>query len=157
MPGVAITGRGLTREYPAGERSLTALDHVDIDVRAGSLVAITGPSGSGKSTLLHVIGGMDVLTSGTLRVGDTQLDELPPRKLVTYRRKVGFVFQRFHLLPALTAADNVAAPLLPYQAGKALQRRALELLEQVGLGDRGMPCPRSCREVSSSVLPSRVR
>ncbi len=69
MPGVAITGRGLTREYPAGERSQIALDHVDIDVAAGSLVAITGPSGSGKSTLLHVIGGMDILTSGTLRVG----------------------------------------------------------------------------------------
>src|SRR5580692_12244905 len=141
MPGVDITGRGLTRDYPAGARSQTALDHVDIDVAAGSLVAITGPSGSGKSTLLHVIGGMDILTSGTLKVGETQLDELPPRKLVTYRRKVGFVFQRFHLLPALTAADNVAAPLLPYEAGKALQRRALELLEQVGLGDRGDALP----------------
>jgi len=141
MPGVAITGRGLTREYPAGERSLTALDHVDLDVDAGSLVAITGPSGSGKSTLLHVIGGMDILTSGTLRVGDTQLDELASRKLVAYRRRVGFVFQRFHLLPALTAADNVAAPLLPYQAGKALRRRAHELLEQVGLGDRGDSLP----------------
>ncbi|HEY6468368.1 MAG TPA: ABC transporter ATP-binding protein [Candidatus Dormibacteraeota bacterium] len=141
MPGVAITGRGLTREYPAGERSQTALDHVDIDIAAGSLVAITGPSGSGKSTLLHVIGGMDILTSGTLRVGETQLDELPPRKLVSYRRRVGFVFQRFHLLPALTAADNVAAPLLPYQAGKALQQRALTLLEQVGLGDRGDALP----------------
>lgn len=141
MPGVSITGRGLTRDYPAGKRSLTALDHVDLDVDSGSLVAITGPSGSGKSTLLHVIGGMDILTSGTLLVGDTQLDELPQRKLVAYRRRVGFVFQRFHLLPALTAADNVAAPLLPYQAGKALQRRAHELLEQVGLGDRGDSLP----------------
>jgi putative ABC transport system ATP-binding protein len=141
MAGVAIAGRGLTREYPAGERSQTALDHVDLDIESGSLVAITGPSGSGKSTLLHVIGGMDILTSGTLRVGDTQLDGLSPRKLVAYRRKVGFVFQRFHLLPALTAADNVAAPLLPYQAGKALQRRAHELLEQVGLGDRGDSLP----------------
>jgi putative ABC transport system ATP-binding protein len=141
MPGVGITGRGLTRDYPAGERSLTALDHVDLDVAAGSLVAITGSSGSGKSTLLHVIGGMDLLTSGTLLVGETQLDGLAPRKLVAYRRRVGFVFQRFHLLPALTAADNVAAPLLPYQAGKALQRRARELLEQVGLGDRANSLP----------------
>jgi putative ABC transport system ATP-binding protein len=141
MPGVGITGRGLTRDYPAGERSLTALDHVDLDVAAGSLVAITGPSGSGKSTLLHVIGGMDLLTSGTLLVGETQVDGLAPRKLVAYRRRVGFVFQRFHLLPALTAADNVAAPLLPYQAGKALQRRTHELLEQVGLGDRANSLP----------------
>jgi putative ABC transport system ATP-binding protein len=141
MPGVAITGRGLTRDYPAGDRSLVALDHVDLDIEAGSLVAITGPSGSGKSTLLHVIGGMDILTSGTLRVGETQLDELPPRRLVTYRRRVGFVFQRFHLLPALTAADNVAAPLLPYEAGKNLQRRARALLEQVGLGDRADALP----------------
>jgi putative ABC transport system ATP-binding protein len=141
MPGVAVTGRGLTRDYPAGERSLTALDHVDIDIDAGSLVAITGPSGSGKSTLLHVIGGMDILTSGTLRVGETQLDELPPRRLVAYRRRVGFVFQRFHLWPALTAADNVAAPLLPYEPGKRLRQRARELLEQVGLGDRADALP----------------
>jgi putative ABC transport system ATP-binding protein len=141
VPGVAVVGRGLTRDYPAGERSLTALDHVDIDIDAGSLVAITGSSGSGKSTLLHVIGGMDILTSGTLRVGDTQLDELPPRRMVMYRRKVGFVFQRFHLLPALTAADNVAAPLLPYEAGEKLQQRARELLEQVGLGDRADALP----------------
>jgi putative ABC transport system ATP-binding protein len=141
MPGVAITGRAMTRDYPSGERSLTAVDHVDLDIAAGELVAITGPSGSGKSTLLHVIGGMDILTSGTLRVGDTQLDEMPARRLVTYRRRVGFVFQRFHLLPALTAADNVAAPLLPYEAGKGLQRRARELLEQVGLGDRADALP----------------
>ncbi len=141
MPGVAITGRGLTRQYPAGERSQTALDHLDLDVVSGSLVVITGPSGSGKSTLLHVIGGMDTLTSGTLLVGETQLDGLPRRKLVAYRRRVGFVFQRFHLLPALTAADNVAAPLLPYQAGKPLQRRARELLEEVGLDGRGDALP----------------
>lgn len=92
---------------------------MDLDIEAGALVAITCPSGSGKPTLLHVIGGLDILSSGTLRIGDTQLDELPPRKLVAYRRRVGFVFQRFHLLPALTAADNVAAPLLPNKAGRS--------------------------------------
>src|ERR1700733_6918855 len=141
MPGVAITGRDMTREYPAGERSLTALDHVDLDVVAGSLVAITGPSGSGKSTLLHVIGGMDILTSGTLRVGDTQLNELPPRKLVAYRRRVGFVFQRFHLLPALTAADNVAAPVLPFRTGYDKRAKARDLLAAVGLAGREHDLP----------------
>jgi putative ABC transport system ATP-binding protein len=141
MPGVSIVGRGLTRAYASGERTQLALDSVDLDVASGSLVAITGPSGSGKSTLLHLIGGMDTLTSGTLLVGDTHLDGMSPRALVAYRRRVGFVFQRFHLLPALTAADNVAAPLLPYHAGKALQRRSLELLDQVGLGGRADALP----------------
>jgi putative ABC transport system ATP-binding protein len=102
MPGVRITAGGLTRVYPAGGKALTALDAVDLSIGPGTLTALTGPSGSGKSTLLHLIGGMDTPTAGTLTVGDWPLHQLSPRQLTAYRRQVGFVFQRFHLLPALT-------------------------------------------------------
>jgi putative ABC transport system ATP-binding protein len=136
MEGVQITAQGLTRIYPAGGKALTALDDIDLTIDAGALTALVGPSGSGKSTLLHLIGGMDRPTAGTLTVGTWLLHQLTPRQLTAYRRHVGFVFQRFHLLPALTALDNVAAPLLPYQRGRKLSDRARALLGAVGLADR---------------------
>ena len=136
MAGVEITAQRLTRIYPAGGKALTAIDDIDLTINAGTLTALIGPSGSGKSTLLHLIGGMDTPTAGTLTVGEWLLHQLTPRQLTAYRRHVGFVFQRFHLLPALTALDNVAAPLLPYQRGRQLLDRASALLGAVGLGDR---------------------
>jgi putative ABC transport system ATP-binding protein len=136
MAGVEITAQGLTRIYPAGGKALTAIDDIDLTIGAGTLTALIGPSGSGKSTLLHLMGGMDTPTAGTLTVGEWLLHQLTPRQLTAYRRHVGFVFQRFHLLPALTALDNVAAPLLPYQRGRKLLDRARALLGAVGLGDR---------------------
>jgi putative ABC transport system ATP-binding protein len=136
MAGVQITAQRLTRIYPAGGKALTAIDDIDLTIDAGTLTALIGPSGSGKSTLLHLIGGMDTPTAGTLTVGEWLLHQLTPRQLTAYRRHVGFVFQRFHLLPALTALDNVAAPLLPYQRGRKLLDRAGALLGAVGLGDR---------------------
>jgi putative ABC transport system ATP-binding protein len=141
MPGVKIAARGLTKVYPSGIKELIALDNLDLEIEAGRLCALVGASGSGKSTLLHLIGGMDIPTSGTLIVGGERLDLLRQKALVAYRRRVGFVFQRFHLLPALTAADNVAAPLLPYEDFGPLHERALGLLARVGLPDRGEALP----------------
>lgn len=136
MAGVEITAQRLTRIYPAGGKALTAIDDIDLTIDAGTLTALIGPSGSGKSMLLHLIGGMDTPDAGTLSVGEWLLHQLTRRQLTAYRRHVGFVFQRFHLLPALTALDNVAAPLLPYERGRTLLDRASALLGAVGLGDR---------------------
>jgi putative ABC transport system ATP-binding protein len=141
MAGVEIIAQRLTRIYPAGGKALTAIDDIDLTISAGTFTALTGPSGSGKSTLLHLIGGMDTPTAGTLTVGEWRLHQLTPRQLTVYRRHIGFVFQRFHLLPALTALDNVAAPLLPYQRGRKLLDRAGALLGAVGLADRADALP----------------
>ncbi|MET8169367.1 ABC transporter ATP-binding protein [Streptomyces sp. NPDC005329] len=124
----------MTRRYPG----LVALDSVDLEIDDGEAVAITGPSGSGKSTVLHLIGGMDRPDEGTVEV-DGQ--ELAPRRLDAHRRRTGFVFQRFHLLPALTVLDNVLAPVLPRRVDFDRRARAMELLEAVGLASRADALP----------------
>jgi putative ABC transport system ATP-binding protein len=118
-----------------------ALDAVDLDIDGGEAVALTGPSGSGKSTLLHLIGGMDRADEGQINVGGTIVSELSTRELTRYRRNVGFVFQRFHLLPGLTVIDNVIAPVLPRRVDFDKRARAGELLEAVGLADRSNSMP----------------
>lgn len=115
---------------------VAALDRVSFSVAAGSLVAIMGPSGSGKSTLLHLIGAMDDADEGRIVVGGQEVTSLPRSQQPAYRCRIGFVFQRFHLLPALTALDNVAAPLLPRRVAFDKHERARGLLAAVGLGDR---------------------
>lgn len=135
----------VTREFnsdsgflTSGGRSVTALSAVSLDVLAGEVVGIEGPSGSGKSTLLHLLAGLDTPTDGNITIRGTNIARLSTRKRTAFRRdNIGMVFQRFHLLPALTARENVALPLV--QAGvKRSQRRtrAEELLSAVGLGDR---------------------
>ena len=126
---MGVTLRGVTRRYPG----LTALDAVDLEIGDGAAVALTGPSGSGKSTVLHLLGGMDRPDEGTVEVDGT---ELTPRRLDAHRRRVGFVFQRFHLLPALTVLDNVLAPVLPRRVDFDRRARATELLDAVGLAGR---------------------
>ena len=126
--------RGVTRRYA----ELVALDAVDLRVESGAAVALTGPSGSGKSTVLHLLGGMDRPTEGTV---DVDGEELTARRLDAHRRRVGFVFQRFHLLPALTVLDNVLAPVLPRRVDFDRQERARELLEAVGLAERANALP----------------
>jgi len=134
---VDVMLRGVGRHY--GE--LRALDDVSLEVAAGSAVALTGPSGAGKSTLLHLVGAMDRPDAGEIEVGGVRVDELTRRGLDEHRRRTGFVFQRFHLLPALTALDNVVAPVLPRRVGFDRHERGLELLDAVGLADRSGALP----------------
>jgi putative ABC transport system ATP-binding protein len=132
---------GLSKRYTAGGVELVALDGVDLAVEAGAFVAIVGPSGSGKSTLLHLVGAMDEADAGTVRVGERVVSRLSSSEQVGYRRRIGFVFQRFHLLPALSVLDNVAAPLLPYRVPFDKVERARELLDAVGLAGREKALP----------------
>ncbi|MDP9226712.1 MAG: ABC transporter ATP-binding protein, partial [Actinomycetota bacterium] len=142
MNGFAVQLDGVTRRYATGpDAVITAIEDIAMSVEAGAVVAITGPSGSGKSTLLHVIGAMDVPDSGTIRVGDREVTALIRRERAEYRRTIGFVFQRFHLLPALTVLDNVAAPVLPFRVPFDPLERSRELLAAVGLEDRGSALP----------------
>jgi putative ABC transport system ATP-binding protein len=134
--GVAVEATGLTKRYGTGSAEVVALEGVDLSIGAGEAVALMGPSGSGKSTLLHLIGAMDVPTSGTLRVDDTDITRLHGAQAARYRRSVGFVFQGFHLLAALSALDNVLAPLIPQRHVTSHEAEAISLLQLVGLGER---------------------
>ncbi len=134
--------RDVTRRYRVDEtQAITALDGVSLSVASGSAVAILGPSGSGKSTLLHVIGGLERPDAGSVNVGDRELSSLSGRELAAHRRRVGFVFQQFNLLPALTAADNVLAPVLPFRVDFDAGARARRLLDAVGLAGRENSLP----------------
>lgn len=118
--------------------SVVALDGVSLSIAPGEFVGIAGPSGSGKSTLLHLLAGLDRPTAGSVRICGTETNSCSQRQLTRLRlRHVGVVFQRFHLFPALSARANVALPLVEQGTGKReRRRRATELLERVGLGDR---------------------
>jgi len=122
--------------YGSGPAAVVALDSVSLDVPAGDFLAVMGPSGSGKSTLMHILGCLDSPTTGAYRFGGEDVSRLTESELAYVRnRRIGFVFQQFHLLPRLTAWRNVELPLLYREAG---QRReaALHALDQVGLADR---------------------
>jgi putative ABC transport system ATP-binding protein len=134
--GFRVELRGVTKKFQAGTRTISALDSVSFALDPGGVLAVTGPSGSGKSTLLHIVGAMDEADAGSITVGDFAVHELDGRAQVGYRRRIGFVFQHFHLLPALTTRDNVAAPLLPYRVDFDKHERARELLAAVGLEGR---------------------
>jgi putative ABC transport system ATP-binding protein len=129
---------GLAKHFGTGEALIRAVDCVDLQVATGEAVVVTGPSGCGKSTLLQLMGGLDLPTSGEVWVGDRRLDRLSERARARLRRDhVGFVFQDFHLMDELTAVENVELPAL--LAGTPLgqaRRRASDLLEDMGLGDR---------------------
>lgn len=135
--GVRVTIRALTKRFGVpGRDPVVAVDALDLDIEPGSMVAVTGPSGSGKSTLLHLIGAVERADEGTVTVGRTRVTGLCGRQLAGYRRGVGLVFQSYHLLPALSAIDNVLIPLVPYRTGYDRTARARELLAQVGLAGR---------------------
>ncbi|ELY61137.1 ABC transporter ATP-binding protein [Natronolimnohabitans innermongolicus] len=143
---VAVRCSKLTHDYGAtagSDRSVTALRNVSLEIRANEITALTGPSGSGKSTLLHALAGLLTPTEGTIEFDDTDLTDLSDAERTRLRRReIGFVFQSFHLLPALTARANVALPLVPLGYAKADRRdRATKLLAQVDLGDRATHKP----------------
>ncbi|WP_028051138.1 ABC transporter ATP-binding protein [Cellulomonas sp. URHD0024] len=136
--GAQVRLRDVVKTFALGSGArLTAADRVDLDLEPGSLTALTGPSGSGKSTLLHLIGAIETADSGSLLVDDLDLTTANRRTLAAYRSGVGFVFQRFHLLPALTALHNVMVPVLPLRhLDFDRVERARELLDAVGLAGR---------------------
>jgi putative ABC transport system ATP-binding protein len=132
--------RGVTKDYPGGVRALAG---VDLDIGARERLAVVGPSGSGKSTLLHVMGTLDLPSQGSLTVAGRAVSRLNDRELAELRSQaIGFVFQEFFLLDALSALDNVAIGLL-YRTMSPSERakRARQALEQVGLSDRAAHRP----------------
>jgi putative ABC transport system ATP-binding protein len=132
-----LSFEGVSRVYRSGETTVRALDALSLEVAAGELVAIMGPSGSGKSTLLAIGGGLDTPTSGQVRVEGTTLYGLTPAALARVRRdRIGYVFQDFNLVSALTAAENVALPReLAGVPARAARDEALAALAEVGLED----------------------
>jgi putative ABC transport system ATP-binding protein len=138
----AVELRDVSKRYGTGsDQPVTAAGHVSFTVDAGGLVALSGSSGSGKSTLLHLIGAMERPDSGTIMSGGHEVTALRGAALAAYRRTVGFVFQRYNLLPALTALDNVLVPVLPYRTGWDKAARGRRLLEAVGLAGRERSLP----------------
>jgi putative ABC transport system ATP-binding protein len=138
----AIELRGITKRYGIGkDQQVMAADDVRLGIAPDAFVALTGASGSGKSTLLHLIGALERPDSGTIISGGTDVTALRGVALAGYRRTVGFVFQRYNLLPALTALDNVIAPVLPYRTTFNKRERGRQLLAAVGLAGREQSLP----------------
>jgi putative ABC transport system ATP-binding protein len=130
-----IQTENLTKIYGHGETAVAALHHLNLSVEAGEFVAIMGPSGCGKSTLLHLIGGLDRATEGRVWIDGHELSQLDDTRLTEMRRrKIGFVFQFFNLIPVLTALENAALPLILDGVTQSKARaRATEWLKRVGL------------------------
>ncbi len=134
---------GVTKLYRQGSREVHALRGVDVGIDTGEMVAIMGPSGSGKSTLLHLLGGLDRPTRGTVHFEGTDVNRLSDAELTRLRRRrIGFVFQFFNLLPTLTAQENVALPLLLDGVGRReAQRRAAESMDRLAIAPRATHFP----------------
>ncbi|MFF1378495.1 ABC transporter ATP-binding protein [Streptomyces sp. NPDC058308] len=133
---VAARATELSKVYGQGETQVVALDRVSVDFGQGEFTAIMGPSGSGKSTLMHCVAGLDSFSSGSVRIGETELSTLKDKQLTKLRRdKIGFIFQAFNLLPTLTALENITLPM--DIAGRKPNREWLEqVIEMVGLSGR---------------------
>ncbi len=138
MSEILLSARGLKKTYVMGRRTLEVLRGVDVEIARGDFVALRGASGTGKSTLLHLIGGLDTPNAGEIVFAGQNIASFSDRQLTDFRnRRVGFVFQAYHLLPELTALENVCLParVARISLGSAA-KRAEELLARVGLKDR---------------------
>ncbi|MGW0766497.1 ABC transporter ATP-binding protein [Streptomyces sp. NPDC002676] len=133
---VAARATELSKIYGQGETRVVALDQVSVDFRQAEFTAIMGPSGSGKSTLMHCVAGLDTFSSGSVRIGDTELGSLKDKQLTKLRRdKIGFIFQAFNLLPTLTALENITLPM--DIAGRKVDKAWLDqVIQMVGLSGR---------------------
>ncbi|MEN3362586.1 MAG: putative transport system ATP-binding protein [Mycobacteriales bacterium] len=138
-----LRARGLVKKYGSGEGLVRAVDEVDLEIARGEAVAVMGPSGCGKSTLLHLLGGLERPSAGELWLAGQRIDGLSERALARLRqREIGFVFQAFHLLPELTAQENVELPaLLAGGSPRRVRQHARQLLDRVGLADRADHLP----------------
>jgi len=140
MP-IILSIQNLTKTYQSAGRTLTVLDNISFSVEQGSTMAIVGPSGSGKTTLLGLAAGLDRASSGSVELNNIRLDNLNEDQRAAIRNAhVGFIFQNFQLLPTLTALENVMVPL-ELRKEKNIKRRANDLLDKVGLQDRGHHYP----------------
>jgi putative ABC transport system ATP-binding protein len=139
-----IECKQLTREYRRGENVIKPLDRLDLDVDAGTFLALMGPSGSGKTTLLNLIAGIDRPTSGTLTVGGVDITNLSRSKLAAWRSEyIGYIFQLYNLVPVLTAYENIELPLLLHPLNRKQRHEKVALaLDLVGLADRHDHFPR---------------
>jgi len=138
-----VQAEGLCRYFGGDGDRVRAVDGVDLTVEQGDAVSIMGPSGCGKSTLLHLLGGLERPDAGTLRLDDQRVDRLSEASWARLRRRtIGFVFQAFHLVDELTAIENVELPaLLTGTSRRAARRRAMQLLERLGVADRAGHLP----------------
>lgn len=138
MADACIELKNVRKVYHKDRLEIPVLDGLNLQIGAGDFVALMGPSGSGKSTLLHLIGGLDQATAGSVRVVDSFLETMSERELTSWRsRHVGFIFQMYHLVPVLTAAQNVELPLLLFHMKSSERKQRVQTaLEVVGLGDR---------------------
>ncbi|WP_433414339.1 ABC transporter ATP-binding protein [Microtetraspora malaysiensis] len=143
VSSAVVRVHGLVKQHGRGQGRVRAVDDVDLEVPEGQMLAVMGPSGCGKSTLLHLLGGLERPSDGEVWLAGQRIDTLSERALARLRRRsVGFVFQAFHLVEELSAAENVELPaLLTGRSRRQARRRASLLLERVGLTDRARHLP----------------
>ncbi|MBO5425738.1 MAG: ABC transporter ATP-binding protein [Lachnospiraceae bacterium] len=131
-----LTLKNLTKVYGKGDTAVTAVDHMDLEIEKGQFVSIVGTSGSGKSTLLHLIGGVDTPTEGEVIIDGDNIYELNDNnRSILRRRKIGFIFQQYNLIPVLTVEENIKMPLL-LDGNKVDQKKIDEIIEKLGLTER---------------------
>ena len=143
MSGPAISTRGVTRDFKAGQQTITVLHGIDLDVKAGELTFLVGESGSGKTTLISIMCGILWPTLGEVEVFGTDIYALSDDELVTFRlQNIGFIFQQYNLIPSIDAASNAAVPLIAQGMDRHEAReRAVAMLEKLNIGDQAGKLP----------------